>query len=577
MDSTLALARFKKRHRDTLAQIADRGTMLDQSDINEFLDLSLPGMDEVMALFELSEYERQGIYSHIIVDTAPSGHTTRLLKLPQVFSHWIGGLYRMSDKHRFLVSRFGNAQALQQDPVELFLTELVERLERVRSMLYDPAQAAFTLVTIPEAMSIDETSRYLKFLRDEGIPVTHLIVNRVENNRSGCSYCQARAKAQSPHLKRIAREFRGLEILQVPLLPDEVRGVKGLRTFAELAWQSGADIPLPKFNKTSVKGAVAKQTGTDGFDLEPRRLLVFGGKGGVGKTTSAAAAAIALAEVNQRSQVLVLSTDPAHSLSDSLGEQIGRLKKRVAKLDNLDASEIDPSAQFEEFKNRYQKWVDGAFESLTSGSRWEVQFDREAIRELVMLAPPGVDEIAALSTISGLLQQGSYSSIVLDTAPTGHLIRFLELPEIALSWVRALMKLLLKYKDVMRADELAQELVVMSRNIKRVRALFTNEKESEFVVVSIPERMALEETVRLVRSLKRLKIPIHRLLVNNVIPGEAAVKCRFCSARSRLQQNVLEQFKTKFKNKTLFCVTQKPRSIQGTTSLRHYFRSWQTL
>src|SRR5947207_8309298 len=99
MDARAAVREFKTRHHDVLKLIADRGTLLDEADINNLLELSLPGLDEVMALVELSEFDRRPHYSRIVVDTAPSGHTTRLLQLPKVFERWIAALDRMSQKH----------------------------------------------------------------------------------------------------------------------------------------------------------------------------------------------------------------------------------------------------------------------------------------------------------------------------------------------------------------------------------------------------------------------------------------------------------------------------------------------
>src|SRR5438067_1076640 len=103
MDAGAALEKFKVKHRAVLSEIAERGTLLDESDINELLNLSLPGMDEVMALFELSELDRASNFARIVVDTAPSGHTTRMLRLPEVFGQMISALDRMSDKHRYIV------------------------------------------------------------------------------------------------------------------------------------------------------------------------------------------------------------------------------------------------------------------------------------------------------------------------------------------------------------------------------------------------------------------------------------------------------------------------------------------
>lgn len=311
-------------------------------------------------------------------------------------------------------------------------------------------------------------------------------------------------------------------------------------------------------------------------DLE-KRIVIFGGKGGVGKTTAAASYALALAKADRKRKMLVFSTDPAHSLSDSFSEEIGELKKGVAGVKNLDAMEIDPGKWFEELKQRYRLWTDDLFTSLSGRSGMEIQFDREAMRELVELTPPGIDEIAALGTISELLDQNSYDSIILDTAPTGHLIRFLELPEVALSWIRTFMKLLLKYQNVVRATEVAEELVALSKSIKRVLALLTDRESCEFVAVAIPERMSLEETLDLAQSLDKLKVPLRKLLINGVISEDAAKQCRFCRARRKGQLAVAGEFCNKFRRRSIaiFVAPQQPQEITGAQQLRNHFASFE--
>jgi arsenite-transporting ATPase len=300
-----------------------------------------------------------------------------------------------------------------------------------------------------------------------------------------------------------------------------------------------------------------------------KRIVIFGGKGGVGKTTTAASYALATAKADRKRKLLIFSTDPAHSLSDSFAEQIGELKKGVAGNKNLDGMEIDPGKWFEELKQRYRSWTDDLFASLSGRSGMEIQFDREAMRELVELTPPGIDEIAALGKISELLDENSYDSIVLDTAPTGHLLRFLELPEVALSWIRTFMKLLLKYQNVVRANEVAEELVALSKSIKRVLALLTDPELCEFVGVAIPERMSLEETIDLAKSLDKLKVLLRKIVINGVVPEEAAKQCRFCRARRKAQLAVAEEFKTKFKRRSieLWIAPQQPQEITGAAAL----------
>lgn len=579
MDAARALDAFKEQHRAVLAEIADRGTILDEADINDLLDLSLPGMDEVMALFELSEVERGGDFARVIVDTAPSGHTTRMLRLPEVFARWVGALDVMSEKHRYMVAHFARGR-VREDEVDRFLRDLAARVAAVRAMLFDPARASFVLVTMPEAMAFEETARYFKSLSAEGAPVTDLVVNRVERERADCPFCRARARMQSRWLDALAREFKTLRQRHVPLFPSEVRGAEALREFADVLWQEAGSSPAVREGvrhpSKRVKDDV-RPPSQSGFSLEPKRLVIFGGKGGVGKTTAAASYALAVAEEDESARVLVFSTDPAHSLSDSFNEQVGELKEGVAGASNLDAMEIDPAARFEELKERYRRWTDELFESLTGGSRWEVQFDREAMRELVALAPPGIDEIAALSTVSDLIDEGRYTTIVLDTAPTGHLLRFLELPEVALAWVRTFIKLLLKYKNVVRWGGVAEELVALSKSIKRVAALLTDTVQCEFVGVAIPERMSLEETARLAARLEALRVPTKRLVVNNVLPEEAARACDFCAARRRSQTPVVDEFRRRLPGVELFLAPERPGEVRGPASLLEHFRGWRRL
>ncbi|HLM57996.1 MAG TPA: ArsA family ATPase [Pyrinomonadaceae bacterium] len=575
MDASRALEEFKEKHRAVLAEIADRGTILDEADINDLLDLSLPGLDEVMALFELSEVDRTGDFARVVVDTAPSGHTSRMLRLPEVFARWLGALDVMSEKHRHMVAHFVRGRAPRADRVDTFLRELSERIERVRAMLFDPARSSFVLVTTPEAMVFEESARYRTALTEEGAPVTDVVINRVEREHAGCPFCRGRVRVQARWLRALEREFKGLRLHRVPLFPEEVRGPRALRRFARAVWHEEFDGPAVKTKAPAKSKRAAAATG-ERFGLEPKRLLIFGGKGGVGKTTAAAAAAIALAEADADARVLAFSTDPAHSLSDSFGEQVGELKRGVAGLSNLDAREIDPAARFEELKARYRAWTDELFESLTGGSRWEIQFDREAMRELVALAPPGIDEIAALSTVSDLLEAGDYSTIVVDTAPTGHLLRFLELPAVALSWVRTFIKLLLKYKNVVRWGGVAEELVALSKSIKRVAAMLTDERDCEFVGVAIPERMSLEETARLSGSLARLGVPMRRLLINGVVTDGAAAGCDFCASRRRSQGAVVAEFRARLGgDAVIFVAPQHAEEVRGPARLRRHFESWR--
>ena len=571
MDSKRALEDFRKKHGAVLAEIADRGTLLDKSDINELLNLSLPGLDEVMALFELSELDQGSDYSHIVVDTAPSGHTSRLLRLPEVFGRMVTALDRMADKHRYLIAHFARRR-LVLDDVDVFLQDLNKRIETVKNLLYNASESSFALVSIPEALSVHETKRYADELRAEGVSITDLIINRVEEEHGKCRFCRGRVKAQKRWLADLSKQFRDLNLHRVPLQVQEVQGAQALRSFGEQIWFGKS--PANAIVERPAKGIVPQLS--DSFSFADRQIWIFGGKGGVGKTTAAAAFALSLARKERKKKILVFSTDPAHSLSDSFNERVGPLKKRVAGARNLDAMEIDPGSWFDDLKQRYRSWTNDLFDSLTSGSRLDIQFDREAMRELVELTPPGIDEIAALGVISDLVDENKYDVIVLDTAPTGHLIRFLELPQVALDWIRTFIKLLLKYQNVVHAGRIGEELVALSRSIKRVLAMLTDAEVCEFIGVAIPERMSLEETADLARSLEQLAVPMRRLLINGVIPSEAAAHCGFCGARLNSQEGVIASFRRKFHGSMqLFTAPQRDRDIQGPELLLRHFSDWR--
>ena len=235
MDAALALERFRAAHGKVLAEIAERGTLLDEDDINELLNLSLPGLDEVMSLFELSELDREGKYAHIVIDTAPSGHTSRLLRLPEVFERMVKALDLMGDKHRYIIAQFARRKVVA-DEVDLFLRDLSQRIESVRKLLHDQEQTRFVLVTIPEAMGVRETERYRELLREQGVPVRDLIVNRVEQEHGDCDYCRARVRTQQPWIKQIEKSFKGLQLHYVPLMAKEVRGIDDLKQIGKLIW-----------------------------------------------------------------------------------------------------------------------------------------------------------------------------------------------------------------------------------------------------------------------------------------------------------------------------------------------------
>jgi arsenite-transporting ATPase len=259
------------------------------------------------------------------------------------------------------------------------------------------------------------------------------------------------------------------------------------------------------------------------------RLVLVGGKGGVGKTTVASALALDLARRRPRARVLVLSTDPAHSLGDALATELGDEARRVAGgPKNLVARELDAAKAWDAERARYRASIEELFSSIFQG-KMDVAFDRAVLEDLLDLAPPGIDELLALVTILDALlpttgkagASSGYDLVVVDTAPSGHMLRLLALPEKALAWTHALMSVVLKYRSVIGLGELASDLTQLARRLRELIALLADPSRTAFVAVARPARLPRLETERLARELRRLRVPLS-LLVINAAGGDAS-------------------------------------------------------
>jgi arsenite-transporting ATPase len=169
-------------------------------------------------------------------------------------------------------------------------------------------------------------------------------------------------------------------------------------------------------------------------------------------------------------------------------------------------------------------------ESLLGGLGVSAPADREVVERLVELAPPGVDEVMALGDVIDLLEGREYNALVLDTAPTGHLLRLLEMPAVALDWSHALLRLLLQYREVVGLGETAERLLRFARTLRRLRAYLEDGAHTFFLAVALPEALSVPETERLARRLAELRIAPGALLVNRVLAGDAVLPSRGAEA-----------------------------------------------
>jgi arsenite-transporting ATPase len=277
------------------------------------------------------------------------------------------------------------------------------------------------------------------------------------------------------------------------------------------------------------------------------KMIMFGGKGGVGKTSCAASSAIWAAEHGRNT--LIISTDPAHSLGDSLGvELLPGVATPIEGIENLTALEINPKANMEEFKGFTN--VNPMEEMGMSGLMEDLPMFGD-LEELTSSTPPGIDEALAFGKILEFIETDhDYDLVIFDTAPTGHTLRFLSLPETLSGWIGKLIKMRLKignmlgaFKRIFSREEKEEEdsLEVLKRlnnAILNAKDDLTNPIKNSFVIVMIPEEMAITETGRLLNELIKNNIPTSNIVVNQVYQDESEL-CDFCRARRKMQQKNL--------------------------------------
>lgn len=332
------------------------------------------------------------------------------------------------------------------------------------------------------------------------------------------------------------------------------------------------------------------------------RFLLYGGKGGVGKTTCAAATAVGLARTGL--ETLVVSTDPAHSLSDSFERDVDAEPTVIE--DHLWAVEIDPEARMDEYEAMFATLFD---EFADVGVRVE---DDQVEDMFAAGIAPGSDEVAALDMLveysdseasetpqeaggtgdregrspsSNRPQAGDstrWDVIVLDTAPTGHTLRLLDIPEVVGATVRTAMSIRGQVRRIAdstkrmllgpayymgrREAETPDRFADLQSRMERVASILRDPAQTEFRVVLVPERMALSETERLVAQLEDSEIPVDGLVVNKVLT-DPSPDCSRCRARHDTQQAIVEETCDRFPNHEVTTLPEQETDVHGVDAL----------
>jgi arsenite-transporting ATPase len=529
LDPAAARSAFLDRWRDTLVSIIDRGTYLDVEDISGLVDASFPGADEIFGLLVLAQLLTESDsaaasspYGRFVVDTAPTGHTLRLLALPDTFAAMISLLDSMQAKYRFMVSAL--THRYRRDAADDFIDEMRQTIGQFRTTLGDATRAGAVLVTRVEPVVITETLRYAEALRRLGITVAAVIVDEFQpQGGDETSTLEELGKLVSGPglfaLPRIDPPPVGLAASRKALGRLVVVGSRGKRTGVVRRAANGLRRQQPASSDLESGGAPQRAAKRDVLNFL-RTLTIVGGKGGVGKTTVSCALAITAAlEHGHASKTLLVSTDPAPSIGDALGITTPRWAQSepqsLSEVPNLDVWQMDAESAFLDLRDRYRDRIDALFDSIMGGSV-DIVHDRAIVRDLLALAPPGVDELYALASLGDALDAGRYARIIVDPAPTGHLLRLLEMPTLAVEWSHRLMRLIMKYKDVAGLGEAAQDLVSFSRRTRALDALLHDRTRAGVILVSLDEPVVVAETDRLAQSLASTGIAIVGAIRNRV-------------------------------------------------------------
>jgi arsenite-transporting ATPase len=577
LDASRALARWMARHRRALADILEHGTWLDRHDVDGLLELAVPGIDELIGLIEIVRLASAGPgYDDVVVDTAPTGHALRLLASPQAVQSLVALLDTLQRDHRIIRQQLAGVG--RPDAADRLIAALEHDAVETRELLRDRTRASFHWVMLPEQLAAAETADALRALERLGVIVDEIVVNRVTPAGPPCPVCDPRRAAEARVLTTVRRLSGRREIRLVAAEVNEPRGAAALLRIGagpKARTTNSADLKARRTNAARTKVAVVR-TFRSAFpltmtSLAGTRLLFVGGKGGVGKTTVAAAIALRLARTTRAANILLLSTDPAHSVGDVLGIQASDIEgPATGGPGNLHVRELDAPAALAAKRGGLEASLQSLADAL--GSAGVGAMVNRSLTELVELAPPGLDEL--MGVLSVLEARSRYAVVVVDTAPTGHALRLLEMPAVAREWVQALLRMLLKYRKLLRPGALAGDLVDFSRQVRTLQSLLTDATATRFVAVTRAAELPRLETGRLLAKLRRMRVATPFVIVNALTPPtDLCPRCRTTRAGERRELKRLARLCRDYR----CAIIQAPLAVpppRGIRPLERWGRGW---
>ncbi|WP_136718263.1 arsenical pump-driving ATPase [Halorientalis salina] len=516
--------------------------LLDDEEIETVEEqLNSPCVDEIAAFDNFVDYMDSPEYDVVVFDTAPTGHTIRLMELP---SDWNAELEKGGS------TCIGPAASME---------DRKDQYERAIDTLQDTERTTFGFVGKPENSSLDEIERSAADLGELGIESQLLVVNGYLPE-SVCEdpFFEGKREDERAAIERAETEFDADAMATYPLQPGEIAGLDLLSDVAGVIYDGkNATVDVGSATDVETDQSVDIDALADPESVADRvtpgdetRYLFFTGKGGVGKSTIAAASATKLAESGY--ETLVVTTDPAAHLEDIFGEPVGHEPTSVSQA-NLDAARIDQEKALDEYRTQVLDHVTELYED-----KEDTQIDIEAAIANVEeeLESPCAEEMAALEKFVSYFEEDGYDVVVFDTAPTGHTLRLLELPS---DW-KGFMDLgsLTKGAAPAKGDQYDEVIETMQ-----------DPERSSFAFVMYPEYTPMMEAYRAAEDLRdQVGIETAFVVANYLLPEEYGDNAFFANRRAQ-QENYLGEIKDRFETPMMLAPLRRDEPV-GLEELRAF-------
>jgi len=558
VDLEEAVAEFRRVLEGLKGSDADSiAAKLGLSEMTDIFDVAPPGADELVALSKVMSLVEEGEaktamgetiqFDRIVIDTAPTGHTIRLLEYPRFISNLIDKTLALRDKidlpfdavkqaGSFIASQLGINMPSKEDvaagsaKARAAAEKFRDRMRLFDDILHDQDRAEFVMVCIATGLSSAESGRLAQKLLDSDVSLRHIVVNQLLRSEAEAeAYLTRVTKDQRRTLSALndSPVVAPLHMTKVPLFDTEIIGVYALRALSAAAFG-------PKHTDNGQYGRLFESGAEAGT-----QFVFVGGKGGVGKTSSSSALGVRLAE--QGLKTLLISTDPAHSLGDCLAMPLTGEPREVEGTEGrLFAMEVDTEEALEEFKQKLR-----AVSSMKSKlGELAATIGLDEFADLLENPPPGVDEVVALGNVLEIAKERDFDRIVVDTAPTGHTLRLLSFPDFLDSFLRKVLAVKRKLDGAITAaktlfgvanfasgdparDDIEDAVAGLERQRDKavaLRALLTDADTTQFLVVTIPTALAAAESQRLIKGLGSRGVAVRNIIVNRVLSDEQATQ-----------------------------------------------------